>query len=373
MGARSLQAMFSLAIAMGIGRFLYTPMLPLMMAALHWSDGTSSRIAMWNYLGYLLGSLVLARQWFTPTRWFYRGNLIANAVLLAGMAVTDNSILHSVLRFLAGVVSACIFVCVTQYVTSHIRTPGGVGVAYGGVGLGITVSGLIVWMAGSAVTWQTLWLAAAGVSLLFTLIAWSWPVAAHTEIDATSRRTAAASPESSGSSRKSAFRLLDAGYFFQGFGYIIIGTYLVVLAGPTFGDSAASLVWAIAGLAAIPSPWVWSAVAARFGRRNALLACYIAQAIGAIAAVFGSSVPLLVFAAVLFGATFMGISMLTISTGVEKQIPGGAARLTTWYSLGQVAGPGLIGVAFAGAMTSAFIVAAVAIVAGLGATLASRL
>ncbi len=58
----ALAGMVSLAVAMGIGRFAFTPLLPMML-----SDGvidlaTSSWLASANYLGYLVGALLCTFQ-----------------------------------------------------------------------------------------------------------------------------------------------------------------------------------------------------------------------------------------------------------------------------------------------------------------------
>ena len=356
---------------MGIGRFFYTPLLPIMMAALNWPSSISSWIAVSNYLGYLLGSLTLSRNWLPKTTVLYRGSLVFSTLLLAAMALTDSPEIHIFLRFLAGIASAFIFVCITQFVTQNVQSASLVGFVYGGVGLGITVSGVMVWSLGQSLAWTHLWSVAALISALFSIIAWTWPISAgkitreHEVVVSSAQHTTL--------KLRRAFRLLDAGYFFQGFGYIIIGTYLVILAGPVFGSSAAAITWAVAGFAAIPAPFFWSVLAQRFGRRRTLLSCYTLQVGGAVAAAFGDSSFLLMVAASIFGATFMGITMLTISTGTAYGIKGGAARLTTWYSLGQVVGPATIGLFLSNSIRASFIIAAIAIVIGMATIKFSRL
>lgn len=367
----SIQGTLGLAVAMGIGRFFYTPLLPLMAAALNWSSSTSSWIAVANYLGYLFGSLAFSKDWVPKTAPVYRGSLICSTLLLATMALTDNPGIHSFIRFLAGIASAFIFVCITQFASQNLHSPSLVGFVYGGVGLGITVSGIAVWLLGQTLAWAHLWGAAALISTLFSIVAWTWPIS--TEAPPRNRKIPDSSADRSTSEFKRAFRLLDTGYFFQGFGYIIIGTYLVILANPVFGSSAAAITWAVAGIAAIPSPYLWSAMAKRYGRRHTLLSCYTLQVGGAIAAIFGNSVFLLMVAAIIFGATFMGITMLTISMGVAYGINGGAARLTTWYSLGQVVGPAVIGLFLSDSIKASFIIATITIAIGMATIKFSRL
>ncbi|WCZ35604.1 YbfB/YjiJ family MFS transporter [Corynebacterium heidelbergense] len=382
---RGLQGTLGLAVAMGIGRFFYTPVLPLMIAALHWTSSDSAWTATANYVGYLLGSAVMARGWLRPHPVTYRISLVASTALLAAVVVSPAVPWQMLVRTAAGFASALIFVCITQVLGGVLKRPASAGLVYGGVGTGITVSGLAVWLLGNAVGWQGLWLVAAAISAVFSIAAWSWPARAEgPERAAEKASTSNADASTDNDADKSAdgaptpppanrSRLLSTGYFFEGFGYIIIGTYLVVLAGPVFGPTAAALTWIIAGVAAIPSPVLWSRIADRFGRRHALLACYLLQFIGAVAAVFGHSIPGLVIAAFLFGGTFMGVTMLSIATGANSGMPGAAARLTTWYSLGQVAGPALVAVVIGQSVGTAFTLAAVAVGLGAGLTAASRL
>ena len=92
--ALTVQGTLGLSVAMGIGRFFYTPMLPIMMVALNWSDSVSAWVATSNYLGYLAGSVVLSKNWLRPTEKSYRANLMFSTLLLALMAATDLSLIH---------------------------------------------------------------------------------------------------------------------------------------------------------------------------------------------------------------------------------------------------------------------------------------
>ena len=50
----------ALAAAMGIGRFVYTPILPLMTAHAHLTTQSAGQLATANYVGYLVGAVAAA-------------------------------------------------------------------------------------------------------------------------------------------------------------------------------------------------------------------------------------------------------------------------------------------------------------------------
>jgi MFS family permease len=317
-----------LSVAMGMGRFFYTPALPLMVAALHWSSAPGAWIATLNYVGYFIGTLVIAQGWVEPNRFVYRLSLIVSTVGLAAVALTPNLIWQGGIRTIAGIASGLIFVCVTQRIPANSLKPRDGGISYGGVGFGILVSGAIVLVAGSFADWRQLWLICAAVSAVFSIIAWTWPIPArirpHTtpaEAAEPTETTTDHSPADASTpfeaNRRRAMAILSTGYFFQGGGYIIIGTYLVVLAGPVFGATAAASTWLIAGIATAVSPLTWSAVAARIGTVKALTLCYCLQVFGGLLAVFGSTPIVLIIAAALFGFTFIGVVMMTIGVGTQ--------------------------------------------------------
>ncbi|MBS0243971.1 MAG: YbfB/YjiJ family MFS transporter, partial [Proteobacteria bacterium] len=61
----------AMAAAMGIGRFVYTPILPVMITTLDWSKVDAGLVASANFLGYLIGALLVGRGVFAanPRRW----------------------------------------------------------------------------------------------------------------------------------------------------------------------------------------------------------------------------------------------------------------------------------------------------------------
>ena len=120
----------SLAVAMGIGRFAFTPLLPMML-----HDGVidlhgASWLASANYLGYLAGALLCT---FQPWIWarvrglpaihatrLVRGGLVATGLLTLGMAL-PLPWTWGLLRFAAGVASAVVFVYVSGCASARSR------------------------------------------------------------------------------------------------------------------------------------------------------------------------------------------------------------------------------------------------------------
>ena len=151
----------SLAALMGIGRFAFTPVLPMML-----SDGTlsltgASALASLNYLGYLVGALACAlglMPWLqralaqrlpsgrapSPEVALLAAMLLATALLTAAMALPWAAG-WPVWRLASGVVSAIGFVLTTQWCLTQLarrdRTALG-GLIYTGPGAGIAVGGL---------------------------------------------------------------------------------------------------------------------------------------------------------------------------------------------------------------------------------------
>ena len=92
----------SFAVAMGIGRFAFTPLLPLMVRAGDLDVALGGWLAAANYAGYLLGALTAARLRVSPQGLAF-GALCAIAAGTAAMGVWHLGWLWLALRFGAGV------------------------------------------------------------------------------------------------------------------------------------------------------------------------------------------------------------------------------------------------------------------------------
>jgi len=142
----ALIGMAGLATAMGIGRFAFTPMLPLMQLHDLVSLRQGSYLASANYVGYLLGALLLFAFNPPPARAVKFGLATVAASTLA-MAFTSSFSPWLVLRLIAGVASAFVLVGVSGWALTVLAAydrAGWRGWVFAGVGGGILFAGAAV-------------------------------------------------------------------------------------------------------------------------------------------------------------------------------------------------------------------------------------
>lgn len=333
-----LQAAAALAVSMGIGRFAYTPILPLMHAQAGLSAQGGSTLATANYIGYLFGAVaVILVPALVRSTLVLRAGLVILIATIALMAETTRPEAWFTLRLVAGAASALVFIIAVSAMLSRLRRHAQhlIGWGFGGVGAGIALSGVVVLIVRTTGTWRTAWLASAALAVVVTAVAWPLrpeptdaPTALplHGDLPGTHRW----------------FGALFASYFLEGIGYIIAGTFLVAAINEHSPAWAGASAWVLVGLAALPASAMWAGLSRRWTRPTLLLAALLIQAVGiALPALVTGVVPALV-SAVLFGATFLGVVGLVLALGAHLQYPRAVALLTTGYAIGQVLGPVIV-------------------------------
>jgi MFS family permease len=336
--------MLALASALGIGRFVYTPILPAMAEALGLSKTEAGLIASANFVGYLAGALLAAaprlpggrRAWFVST-------LAASAAATAAVGWMDALPAFLLLRFASGVTSAFVLVLGSALVLDWLAEAGldrWASLHFAGVGLGIAVSALLVnTLQGAGADWRTLWLASGALAGAATpLSAWLTPggEGSTASVPPGGRAVSKASP-----SRGLGALTLCHGLF--GFGYVVTATFIV--AAVRASSELRSLegeVWLTVGLAAMPSVPAWGWAGRRFGvLASYALACLVA-AVGVAAGGLWRTPAGAFLAAVLLGGTFMGITAIGFSAAralAPEQGRRSSALITAGFGVGQVAGP----------------------------------
>ena len=84
----SLGGLLAMGAAMGVGRFVYTPILPSMVEAIPLTRAQAGVIASANFLGYLAGALLAAVRLPGSRRFWLLTSLAATASCLFGMGLS---------------------------------------------------------------------------------------------------------------------------------------------------------------------------------------------------------------------------------------------------------------------------------------------
>ncbi|MBY0267751.1 MAG: YbfB/YjiJ family MFS transporter [Burkholderiales bacterium] len=335
----ALAGLVALAVAMGIGRFAFTPILPMMQDDFAVSVGSGGWLASVNYVGYLLGALA-GTVWPMRSRAVLAGALLAVALSTVAMGFTQNFTAWTVLRFVAGIASALMFIAVSTRCMTALAHAGRTqltGLVYAGVGSGIAATGLICLLlmqldSGSAWAWRI-----AGVLALLPAL-FVLPVLGRVEMPA----AALPAPDT----RKrigSGAALLVFCYGVSGFGYIIPATFLPVMAKAVMPDAALfGWSWPVFGAAALLSTLIAAAQAANVGHRRVWMASHWLMAVGVVLPVFFSGLAAIIVSALLVGGTFVVTTMASLQVARESA-HGDSARLvaamTAAFALGQIIGP----------------------------------
>jgi MFS family permease len=334
----------AVAVAIGVARFALTPVAPLMLASGALPGiGALARLAMANYLGNLAGT-VLCITVIPRDAQLRALRIAAVAIVLvtAAMASPVPGPVWLLLRVLAGLAGAVVFVCASSIVLSGLNprnAAAGTARLYLGIGTGIALAALVVMPAGG---WRVAWLYLAALAVVLAFIACRWlrqpPAGLQARgLDGPRR------PRHRRRQSVSAMIALCVAFFLEGLGYIVTGTFLPAMSGRALSGGQ---IWLVAGLAAVPSCALWGRLVDRHGLARTLPAAFAMQAAGiALPAMVASPVAGLL-SAVLFGSTFAAIVAMVFARG--RMLPGGPSprivgMLACCYGAGQVLGPLLAG------------------------------
>lgn len=337
-----------MAVAMGFGRFSYTPILPGMMAGLGLSPADAGIIASANFIGYLAGAVAAGYGWAAGReRLISLSALVATAILLLAMGLTTSLTAFSVIRFLAGVASAFTMIFTSAIVLSRGLAAGSPHVQsthFGGVGLGIAVSSVMVFLLpaqgfGTVVGWQAAWFGGAAIAFAGTaVVAMLLPRGPATGAVSAKEKPLVWS-------RPLVVITLTYGLF--GFGYVITATFLVAMARQGATDHTVEfLAWLITGLSSAVSVFLWRHAVPRLGIVGVYLAGLLVEAIGLVLVVTVPSPAAPLIGGLMLGATFIMVTAygLQIGRALAPESPRKAlAFMTAAFGVGQIIGPLLAG------------------------------
>ena len=321
--------LLAMAAGIGVGRFVYTPILPPMVEALHLSKSEAGLIASANFVGYLAGAIMATLPLPGSRRTWLLAALAANAAGLAAMGLTNAFTLFLVLRLVAGFASAFALIFSSALVLDRLAQAGRTGLSavhFAGVGTGIVASAALV---ATLADWRTMWFASAALATVAGL-------AVAALIPAERRPTTRAKV-----SGNAPWPLITA-YGLFGFGYVITATFIVAqVRGSREIAALEPYIWVLVGIGAAPSVALWSAIARRWGILNGFALAAVAEAAGIAASVLWESSATVIAAAVLLGATFMGLTALGLMAAAGR-----IAMMTAAFGVGQIIGPIVAGYLF---------------------------
>lgn len=338
--------MLALAAGMGFGRFVYTPILPDMDAALGLSSTAGGLIASANFVGYLAGALLVALPHLRRGRrlWFL-GGLVVSAASTAAMGMTGAMQAFLVLRFIGGVASAFVLVLGSALVLDRLAAlqhPHRAALHFAGVGVGTAASSVLVdALDATGAGWRALWLASGAVSALAVPLA-AWLVPETPPV--------AAAPPAASQGRRlpRGLAMLTVAHGLFGFGYVVTATFLVaVVRGTLHSRPIEAAVWLVVGLAAAPSTALWGRIGHRAGSLRAYALACLLEALGVAAGGVWPGAAGALLAALLLGGTFMGLTALGFAAARElgpQQQHQSFAIITAGFGLGQILGPSVAGV-----------------------------
>ncbi len=335
----TLTGMVSLALAMGIGRFAFTPLFPMMTEDGLVSITGGGYLASVHFLGYLLGAVFVAKI-PCPPKMMLRLSLLAIGVGTVGMGVTNDFTVWLILRWLTGVCSAWTLVLVSNYYVRHLAENGRAeyqGWVFSGVGAGISITGLVclvfmVQQIGSSLSWQIV----GAISLITICAVW---LSIGPEIPAIRPPT-----QRPGSQRSPLNWRIVIAYGVLGIGYVIPATYLPVMARDVvqspliFGWS-----WPVFGAAAFVSTILAAKFHKRYSNRQIWAVSHIVMAAGLLLPVIHPHILTIIAAGLCVGGTFMIVTMTGMKEAHRIAPPQDVMRhiavMTTSFAIGQMIGP----------------------------------
>lgn len=335
----------SLMLVLGVARFAYTPLLPLMQAEAGLSIAAGGWLAALNYGGYLCGALLAASisDLVLKDR-LYRGGLLLAVASTALMGVSTDPWLWAVSRFLAGLSSAAGMLLGTGLILNWLirhdhRSE--LGIHFSGIGLGIAGCALAVAVMSEALDWRAQWYAFTALGALLAIPAWRW--LPPPDRSAVSR---AGAPLADTPPSAAFMRVFMAAYFCAGIGYVVSATFMVAIVNQLPGLAGrGTIVFLVAGAAAAPACILWDFIARRFGAIDALIVAGVLQAVGIVLPLAGGLGASLA-GAFLFGLTFIGIVSLVL-TMAGRYYPTRPAkmmgRMTLAYGAAQILAPAITG------------------------------
>lgn len=335
---------FSLILVLGVARFAYTPLLPLMQQQAGLGIAQAGWLASINYAGYMTGALIasLISDLVLKDRLYRIGMLLAVASTVV-MGLTTDMTIWAISRYVAGLSSAAGMLLGTGLILNWLirhNHKSELGIHFAGIGLGIAGCAAAVVLFSGWLDWRQQWFAFTALGCLLLVPALRW-------LPAPDRSGLTASGQTMEEDPPSALylRIFMAAYFCAGIGYVVSATFIVAIVNKLPGLAGqGNLVFMAIGIGAAPACIVWDLIARRTGDLNALILAALFQIVGIVLPLMATDLFTALFGALLFGATFIGMVSLVL-TMVGRYYPTRPAKMmgkiSLFYGIAQIAGPAI--------------------------------
>ena len=340
----SLAGICSTLIAIGFGRFIYTPILPNMQDDLNLSSTTMGIISSYNYFGYLIGSIIPIIWKFSNFRNMIIFSSIFSVITIYLMGFTADIKFFIILRFLCGLSSAFGFVFTISFMFNFFKDFENKTLQlyhFCGIGLGIVIGTVTVWIISMAgLFWNHQWLIVGFIGILLCI-----PIIIFIpkQLDLVTETRSQIK-----SKVKTDFITISFGYFFFGVGYIIFGTFISAIARDSFEiPSYQYLSWIIVGFFAIPSVLFWDWISKKISIDFLLFLSCSTVTLGVSFLLFNNNLNYFIISCLLYGLGVPGSVALVLVEGKKRFIGNvniSVAIMTSAFSVGQILGPYISGI-----------------------------
>lgn len=337
----------AVAIGNGFARFAYALLLPAMKEQLHWGYAAAGWLNTANALGYIIGAIsgywLLSKH--SPAKVFQVG--IWLTVICTVITAFDSGLLWlTSTRLGSGIGAAWIFSCggaliSIKYKDSSSLLGTATGVYFGGAGIGIILSGIlvnpIIAIYGNEL-WTTSWFILGIAALLLA----AFPLRVASSIHIIEKQNPQEKPIWTG--------LLPSliAYFLFACGYIVYMTFIYAwLQKLEVSWLVSTCIWTTLGVGILTSPFVWRTALTNWNPVQSLSASCLTTLIGTLIPIYFDSELALFFSAGIFGlGVFIAPSSIAILSRKlmnQSQIAKSITFYTIIFSSGQALGPYIAG------------------------------
>lgn len=336
-----LAGIFALVVGVGVARFVFTSLLPAMLADTI-SIAYAGVLASINYLGYLSGSVfsVFIKDIHTKVKYFRFGLFLCVASSFV-LGITENSTLWLISRLVAGFGAAMALVVGSSVVMLKLNSTNktkAMGIHFSGLGFSIVITDLVmraVFYYGG--DWKNAWLVLAVVGAVlacYSAYVLRFDKQPKNEVIKHKFDKSLLSPM---------VIILILAYFTEGVGMVVQATFLPDIVNSLEGLAGyGGYVWLVVGIAGIPSCVIWMRLAHRFGSINIMIIAMLLQIVGILIPTFSSNIVMNLFSGLLFGATFIGLVALFMNFGGQLSNKNPVfimGAITSAYGVGQIIAP----------------------------------